>query len=350
MEGLPSARAAGAAQEIDIRFCCEISVGLRLEPGRKYKPGREEENLMSIYERFKSKGPSGFGYGSTAEEVTAGLALEGKTILVTGCNSGLGKETLRVLALRGARVIGTARTFEKAHQACAAVGGQTVALACDLSDPASVRACMAAVVAVGIQLDAIICNAGIMGLPKLERAHGYELQFFTNHIGHFILVNGLLEQLSASGRVVMLSSAAHTQAAKGGIEFDNLDGSKGYGAWRQYGQSKFANILFAKELARRFTGTQRTANAVHPGVIKTNLARHNLAARIFFDVIGPIALKTVPQGAATQVYVATSPTLATVSGKYFADCNIAAPRADAEDPVTANTLWKISEQIAGMVL
>jgi WW domain-containing oxidoreductase len=304
---------------------------------------------LSIFERFKSKGPSGFGYGSTAEEVTAGLSLVGRTMLVTGCNSGLGQETLRVLALRGARVIGTARTFGKAQQACASVSGQNVALACELSNPASVRACVAAIIATGVQLDAIICNAGIMGLPKLERAHGYELQFFTNHIGHFILVKGLIEQLSATGRVVMISSAAHTQAAKGGIEFDNLDGSKGYSAWRQYGQSKFANLLFAKELARCFAGTQRTANAVHPGVIKTNLARHNLGARLFFDLLGPIALKTVPQGAATQVYVATSPALASVSGKYFADCNLANPRPDAEDPATAKILWKISEQIAETV-
>ncbi len=255
-----------------------------------------------------------------------------------------------MLALRGACVIGAARTFGKAQQACAAVSGQNVALACDLSNPASVRACVAAIIAAGVQLDAIICNAGIMGLPKLERAHGYELQFFTNHIGHFILVNGLIEQLSPTGRVVILSSAAHSQAAKGGIEFDNLDGSKGYGAWRQYGQSKFANILFAKELARRFAGTQRTANAVHPGIIKTNLARHNLGARFFYEVIGPIVLKTVAQGAATQVYVATNPALATVSGQYFADCNITAPRADAEDPATAKNLWKVSEQIAETVL
>jgi WW domain-containing oxidoreductase len=332
-----------------IRLAKNYSRRLTLQVVGSYQAGREEENLMSIYELFKSKGPSGFGYGSTAEEVTAGLSLVGKTMLVTGCNSGLGQETLRVLALRGARVIGTARTFGKAQQACAAVGGQTVALACDLSDPVSVRACIAAVLAVGIQLDAIVCNAGIMGLPKLERAHGYELQFFTNHIGHFILVNGLVEQLSSTGRVVMLSSAAHSQAPKGGIEFDNLDGSKGYGAWRQYGQSKFANILFANELARRFAGTQRTANAVHPGIIKTNLARHNLGARVFYNVIGPIVLKTVPQGAATQVYVATSPALATVSGKYFADCNITAPRADSEDPAAAKNLWTISEQIAETV-
>jgi WW domain-containing oxidoreductase len=175
------------------------------------------------------------------------------------------------------------------------------------------------------------------------------MQFFTNHIGHFILVTGLIEQLTQTGRVVMLSSTAHTQAKPGGIEFDNLDGSKGYGPWRFYGQSKFANILFAKELARRFAGTQRTANAVHPGVIRTKLIRHNPILGVVMAVIGPIFLKAIPQGAATQVYVATSPQLATVSGEYFADCNIASPRADALDSATARKLWDVSEQIARKV-
>lgn len=300
---------------------------------------------MSLYQLFKSKGPSGFGYGSTAEDVTDGLSLAGQTMLVTGCNSGLGQETLRVLALRGARVIGTARTIGKAREACQAVPGQTVPMACELSDPASVRACVAAVVAAGIRLDAIICNAGIMALPKLELAHGCELQFFTNHIGHFILVTGLIGQLTATGRVVMVSSSAHNQAAGGGIEFDNLDGSKGYSPWRQYGQSKLANIHFAKELARRFAGTQRTANAMHPGVIRTRLIRHNAIFGLVMDVISPLFLKSVSQGAATEVYVATNAALATVSGKYFADCNLATPRADAEDPATARKLWEVSERI-----
>jgi NAD(P)-dependent dehydrogenase (short-subunit alcohol dehydrogenase family) len=300
---------------------------------------------MSLYQLFKPNGPSGFGYGSTAEDVTEGLALAGQTILVTGCNSGLGYEAMRVLTMRGTRVVGTGRTVDRAREASASVGGQTVPLACELSDPASVRACVAAVVAADIKLDAIICNAGIMALPELERAHGYEMQFFTNHIGHFILVTGLIEQLTATGRVVMLSSAAHTLARKGGIEFDNLDGSKGYGPWRHYGQSKFANLLFAKELARRFVGTQRTANAVHPGVIRTNLIRHNGILSVVQAAINPIFLKNVPQGAATEVYVATSPALAAVSGKYFADCSVAAPRADAENAATARKLWEVSEQI-----
>jgi NAD(P)-dependent dehydrogenase (short-subunit alcohol dehydrogenase family) len=301
---------------------------------------------MSIYEHFTSAGPSGFGYGSTAEQVTAGLSLAGKTMLVTGCNSGLGQETLRVLALRGARVIGTARTQAKAQSSCDAVGGTTVALACELSDPASVRACVDAVKSSGFRLDAVVCNAGIMALPKLQKAHGYELQFFTNHIGHFILVTGLLEQLADAGRVVMLSSDAHRRAPREGIQLDNLDGSRGYSAWRSYGQSKLANLLFAKELARRFVGTRRTANAVHPGVIATNLSRSmNPLAALVLAAAAPLALKSVAQGAATQVYVASHPGAASVSGEYFSNSNVATPRPDANDASLATRLWEVSEKI-----
>ncbi len=304
---------------------------------------------MSMYQWFASKGPSGFGYGSTAEQVTDGLQLAGQTILVTGCNSGLGHEAMRTLALRGARVVGTARTLATAQAACGAIAGLTVPLACELADPASVRACVAAVKQAGIRLDAILCNAGIMALPKLEKAHGYELQFLTNHIGHFMLVTGLLDTLTEAGRVVMLSSSAHRQAPKGGVEFDNLDGSKGYG-FRAYGQSKFANLLFAKELARRFAGTAKTANAVHPGVIRTNLGRHmNPVARVAVGfamaLLQPLALKSVAQGAATGVYAATSPALSGVSGHYFADSNVAKPRADALDAELGRKLWEVSERI-----
>ena len=211
---------------------------------------------MSLFAMFKSAGPTGFGYGSTAEQVTEGLSLAGRTIVVTGCNSGIGQEACRVLALRGALVLGTARTKEKAAAACATFPGKAIGYACELSDPASVRGCVAAVKADGHRLDAIICNAGIMMLPKLEKSHGYELQFFTNHIGHFMLVTGLLEQLKDEGRVVMLSSEAHRRAPVGGIEFDNLSGDKGYQPLTAYGQSKIANLLFAKELQRRFAGTK----------------------------------------------------------------------------------------------
>lgn len=305
---------------------------------------------MSLYAMIKPKGPSGLGYGSTAEDATAGVSLAGKTILVTGCNSGLGLETLRVLAKRGAHVIGTARTAEKANATCATVAGNTTGVACELADPTSVRACVATISKLGISLDAIIANAGIMALPKLQQSHGYERQFFTNHVGHFLLVTGLLNQLADDGRVVMLSSSAHTMAPKSGIEFDNLSGDTGYKPWTAYGQSKFANLLFAKELARRFNGTRRTANAVHPGVIRTNLGRNmNPFMNFVFGFAGPVALKTIAQGAATQVYVATNPGVALISGKYFADCNVAKSRSDADDADLAVKLWKVSEEIVASI-
>jgi len=192
---------------------------------------------MSLIAYFKPKGPTGFGYASSASDVTEGVSLAGKTILVTGCNSGLGLETMRVLASRGAHVIGAARTEAKAKEAAATVNGKATGVACELSDPASVRACVETVKAMGTPLDVIVANAGIMALPKLNQAHGYELQFFTNHIGHFILVTGLLDRLTDDARVVILSSAAHQMAPVGGIQFDNLSGERGYKGWVAYGQS-----------------------------------------------------------------------------------------------------------------
>ena len=309
---------------------------------------------MSLLALIKPNGPSGFGYGSTAGDVTAGLTLRGKTILLTGCNSGLGLETLRVLAMRGVHVIGAARTLEKAQAACRSAGGTATPLACELGDPASIRACIGAVKSMQVPLDAIICNAGVMALPKLERIAGYERQFFTNHIGHFILVTGLIDTLAPAGRVVMLSSTAHRNAPPGGIDFDNLAAERGYDPWAAYGRSKFANLLFAKELARRFAGPPRTANAVHPGVIlETNLTRNmNFPAWLAPAISGigtALVLKTIAQGAATQCYVATNPAVAGVSGKYFADCNVANPRADAEDASVSKRLWDMSEAIAAKV-
>jgi len=219
-------------------------------------------------------------------------------------------------------------------------------VACELADTPSIYACIEKVKSLGFALDGIICNAGIMALPKLEKAYGYELQFVTNHIGHFILVNGLLDQLTERGRVVMLSSEAHKQAPPGGIDFDNLDGAKGYSSFRAYGRSKIANYLFALELTNRLRGTKRTANALHPGVIDTNLARSmNPVVGVFYAIAKPLALKSVPQGAATQVYVATHPSLDGVSGKYFSNCNVDRPRRDGTDEATAKRLWTVTEEI-----
>ena len=296
---------------------------------------------MSILARLTGK-------GSTAEEVTEGLDLSGRNYLVTGANSGIGLETVRVLALRGGRVLAAARTEEKARDAAAGMTGEIVPLACELADPGSVRAAVQSVQKTGGGLDAIVCNAGIMALPNLQQAFGIELQLFTNHVGHFMLVTGLLDALAPDGRVVVVSSSAHGAAPVGGIQFENLSGEKGYDGWTAYGQSKLANILFAKQLARRFAeaGSKRTANAVHPGVIHTNLARSmNVVARAALAVAGPLVLKSAGQGAATQCYVATHPDCAGVSGEYFADMRIAPSSRVSRDPALAARLWEETERI-----
>jgi NAD(P)-dependent dehydrogenase (short-subunit alcohol dehydrogenase family) len=241
-------------------------------------------------------------------------------------------------------VIGTARTEAKAGEAGASVTGKTVGLACELSDPKSVRACVQSLST--HTLDGIICNAGIMALPKLTLKYGIELQFLTNHLGHFLLVTGLLPLLAANGRVVMLSSDAHRAAPRRGVDFDNLDGSRGYRAWTFYGQTKVANLLFAKALAKRLDGG-RTANAVHPGVIVTKLQRSMPAIATKAMVLTEsIFLKSAAQGAATTLYVATHPSLTGVTGEYFADCNLARPRRVARDPDLAERLWMFSEEFA----
>ena len=300
---------------------------------------------MSLFGLIKGNGPSGYGYGTTAEVVTQGIALKGKNYLVTGSTAGLGLETVRVLAQRGARVFATGRTLEKANAARERVPGVIVPLACELSDPASIRACVASLKAEGMKLDAIITNAGIMAPPELKQAHGYELQFFTNHIGHFLLVTELLSELKDDGRVVILSSAAHKRAPKVGIDFDNLSGLRSYAPWLAYGQSKLANLLFAKELAKRLQGTGKTANSVHPGVIKTELTRDMPGVRVAFAIANPLVLKSIAEGAATQCYVATRPELAGVTGEYFADCNIAKPSGLGRDSALATRLWEESERI-----
>ena len=294
---------------------------------------------------------SGFGKSSTAEDVTGGIDLSGKLALVTGVNSGIGFETMRVLAMRGAHVIGTARTLDKATEAARQiVGGSVTPLACELESQDSIRACAGAVAALGRPLDICIANAGIMALPKLEQVNGIEKQFATNHLGHYLLVRLLQPQIEAarSARVVIVSSAAHAQAPADGIEFDNLSGERGYGAWRAYGQSKLANILFAKALAQRLGG-RRAVNALHPGVIGTNLGRH--MNPLIAGVLGAamrMFSKSVAQGAATSCYVAARPEAGTVTGQYFSDCAVIEPSRLARDEKLAERLWDASEKLTGL--
>jgi NAD(P)-dependent dehydrogenase (short-subunit alcohol dehydrogenase family) len=290
-----------------------------------------------------------FGAKSTAEEVTRGIDLSGKTALVTGVNSGLGAETMRVLALRGAHVLGTARTAEKAAAACAAVEGRATPLTLELTDFDSIVACSREVQALGMPIDMLVCNAGIMALPTLEQVNGLEKQFVTNHLGHFILVNRLLPQVVAApaGRVVVVSSNGYRWAPESGIEFDNLSGERGeYGPNRAYGQSKLANGLFSFELAKRLAGTTATSNSVHPGVINTNLGRHFDKWKLALaGLIGWTFMKSVEEGAATQVYVATNPLLGGVTGQFFADCNPEVPGPFMTDAALAARLWTTSEEL-----
>lgn len=280
---------------------------------------------------------SPFGADATAEEVTAGLDLSGKTIVVTGCNSGIGLETMRVLALRGAHVIGTARTLERGQEACASIVGRATPVVLELTDFDSVVACAAAIRALDTPIDALICNAGIL-LTELQQVRGLERQFVVNHLGHFVLVNRMLDLVTAApqGRVVVVGSVAHRSVPPGGIQFDNLSGR----GWERqaYGHSKLANGLFALELARRLRGTRATSNSLHPGVVATNIMR-NLSAPMNMQFEAPAL------GAATSCYLASHPSLAGVSGQYFVDCNPGEQSDYQKDPAMAARLWQVSEEL-----
>jgi NAD(P)-dependent dehydrogenase (short-subunit alcohol dehydrogenase family) len=293
------------------------------------------------------RGP--FGANATGEEVTADLDLSGKVALVTGCNSGLGYETLRVLALRGAHVLGTGRTLEKAATACASVSGKATPLALELSDFQSAVDCAAAVAALGVTPDILVLNAGINTFGDLELVNGIERTFAVNFLGHFVLVNQLLPRLLAKGysRMVHVSSrSGYRQAPAVGIDFDNLRGEKAFDAGEAYGRSKLANALFSLELAERLQGSGVTSNAIHPGLVKTNIARSAPALiREGFDLLGGLFAKSPEEGAATQLYVATHPLLAGVSGAYFQDCNpvVVSGAHHMTDKPMAARLWQEAE-------
>ena len=294
-----------------------------------------------------------FGFETTADEVAQGIDLTGKTVLITGCNSGLGYESMKTIAAHGGHVIGTARTMEKAVNACDSVAGKTTPLVCELTDFDSVVACADSVQAMNVPLDVLMCNAGIMALPKLEQVNGIEKQFVVNHLGHFILTTRLLPQLEAApeGRIVMVSSIGYRNAPKAGIEFDNLSWNRSYKPFTAYGQTKLANALFAFELARIYEGTSVSANAIHPGLVATNLGRY-FSSRPR-DPNAPLrkGMKTADQGASTQVYVAIYPDLQGVSGYYFEDCNPVVPSGThMSDETLAAQLWAVSQALTAPYL
>ena len=269
---------------------------------------------------------SGFDENSTAEDVTLGIDLSGKLAVVTGCTSGIGFETMRVLARRGAHVVGTSRKRERAAAACRKVIGTTSPVQLDLGDFDSVARCADDILSLRSPIDMLICNAGYRGGGnERQLINGVEKHFVINHLGHFVLTNRLMSRLyiANQGRVVTVASrAAYRDAPEEGILFDDLGMADDYSDSLAYGHSKLANVLFSLKLAELLRGTRITSNALHPGVISTELVRNlNAVTRFAWNAYVKVAGKTVEQGAATTCYVATSPLLGAVSGQYFEDCN-----------------------------
>jgi NAD(P)-dependent dehydrogenase (short-subunit alcohol dehydrogenase family) len=301
-----------------------------------------------------------FGAASTAAEVIAGVDLRGKRAIVTGGASGIGLETARALTSAGAEVTLAVRNVDAGQKAAeeiiATTRNQNVRVSpLDLADQVSIAAF---VMSWRGPLHILVNNAGIMATPELRTAQGWELQFATNHLGHFALTTGLHDALAAAGhaRVVVVSSVAHLD---GNVRFDDINFERHpYDPWQAYSQSKTANVLFAVEAARRWAADGIAVNAVHPGGILTNLMRHldgQTAASLAAD--SPIPLKSVEQGASTSVLLAASPLVEGVTGRYFEDNNEAEPAIPgtvggvapfALDPVSAARLWQISiEMLAG---
>jgi NAD(P)-dependent dehydrogenase (short-subunit alcohol dehydrogenase family) len=298
-----------------------------------------------------------FGATSTAAEVIAGVDLVGKRAIVTGGSSGIGVETARALASAGAEVTLAVRDLDAgrrvADDIAASTGSTGIHVArLDLADRASVAQFVADWSG---PLDILVNNAGIMATPELRTAEGWELQFATNHLGHFALTTGLHDALAAAGhaRVVMVSSVGHVN---GEVLFDDLDfTAHPYDPWAAYAQSKTANILFAVEAAKRWAADGIVVNALNPGrIASTNLSRHMEAPPATFDPKGStgVSAKSIEQGAATSVLLAASPLVEGVTGRYFEDGQEAVPFAPgvrrgvadyALDPRKAERLWAVSQ-------
>ena len=312
-----------------------------------------------------------FGAESTTDEVLEGCDLRGKRVLVTGVSAGLGVETARTLAAHGAQVVGAARDLDKARGAAKAVGEQArnggglELVALDLASLASVRACADRLVAAGKPFDAVIANAGVMATPKGQTADGFETQFGTNHLGHFVLVNRIASLLQAGSRLVNLSSAGHRFSD---VDLDDPNFERtAYTEFGAYGRSKTANILFAVEFDRRHRARGIRATAVHPGGIRTELSRHTTPEALdklvkSINESAPAGTpafryKTVPQGAATTVWSGFVAPADLVGGRYCEDCHVAeivegagirgGVRPYALDPDRAKALWSKSEEMVG---
>jgi NAD(P)-dependent dehydrogenase (short-subunit alcohol dehydrogenase family) len=311
-----------------------------------------------------------FGAKSTTDEVLAGVDLSGKRILVTGVSAGLGVETARALAAHGAQVVGAARNLAKAEAATkevraqAAQGGGLELIELDLASLKSVRACADALIAAGKPFDIVIANAGVMACPKGQTSDGFETQFGTNHLGHFVFVNRIASLIKPGGRLVNLSSSGH-RFADVDLKDPNFDHTP-YEEFVAYGRSKTANVLFAVEFDRRHKARGVRATAVHPGGIQTELGRY-MTDEVRDALIANIAAsqpegftfewKTIPQGAATSVWAAIVAPADAVAAQFCEDCHVAelmddpgfrgGVRSYALDGENAKALWAKSEEMVG---
>ena len=318
-----------------------------------------------------------FGATSTTEDVLSGINLRGRRILVTGVSAGLGVETARALAAHGALVVGTARDLAKAKAATAQVqkeaaahGGGFELVALDLANLKSVRACADRLLAKGQPLDVVIANAGVMATPFSHTADGFETQFGTNHLGHFVLVNRIRSLIRAGGRLINLSSAGH-RFSNVDLEDPNFERTP-YEPFVAYGRSKTANILFAVAFDKRHRDRGVRAAAVHPGGIQTELGRHLDASHIekmmeqmnrqlAAEGKASFQLKTIPQGATTSVWAAIVAPADEIGGRYCENCHVGnivpdhvtisaiseGVRGYALDVNNAEALWKKSEELVG---
>ena len=319
--------------------------------------------------------PVPFGATSTTDDVLNGVDLSGKRVFVTGVSAGVGVETARVLAAHGAQVVGAVRDLDKARMATeevraeAAHGGSIELVQLDLASLASVRACADALLRDGRTFDLAIANAGVMACPKGATQDGFETQFGTNHLGHFVLMNRLASLLRPGARLVNLSSVGH-RFADVDLEDPNFDHTP-YGEFVAYGRSKTANILFAVEFDRRHRDAGVRATAVHPGAIKTELSRYMTpeVTQKMLDQINAsnagssqpaFQYKTVRQGAATSVWAGFVAHADEIGGSYCEDCHVAeivegsgelsmrgGVRSYALDADRAQALWTKSEAMAG---
>jgi NAD(P)-dependent dehydrogenase (short-subunit alcohol dehydrogenase family) len=317
-----------------------------------------------------------FGATSTTDELLSGVNLKGKRILVTGVSAGLGVETARSLAAHGAQVVGAARDLNKAKAAteqvrndASANGGSFELAELDLANLKSVHACADRLLAKGDAFDVVIANAGVMATPFGHTADGFETQFGTNHLGHFVLVNRIAALMRTGGRLINLSSAGH-RYSNVDLEDPNFERTP-YEPFVAYGRSKTANILFAIAFDKRHRDRGLRAAAVHPGGIQTELGRYQDSGRIekMIDQInrqraaqgkGPFQWKTIPQGAATSVWAAVVASADEIGGQYCEDCHVGrivpddlpvaineGVRGYAIDPKAAEALWKKSEEMVG---